>query len=107
VRAAEALGVGPLRIMIRHVLPNVAIPVVVATTLGIGNIILVESALSFLGLGIQPPLPSWGNMLSGALDALWTAPMLAIWPGSVIFVTVLCFNLVGDALQDALDPKRD
>ena len=107
VRAAEALGVGPLRIMLRHVLPNVAVPVVVATTLGIGNIILLESALSFLGLGIQPPLPSWGNMLSGALDALWSEPRLAIWPGAVIFVTVLCFNLVGDALQAALDPKSE
>jgi peptide/nickel transport system permease protein len=107
VRAAEALGVGPLRIMLRHVLPNVAVPIVVATTLGIGNIILVESALSFLGLGIQPPLPSWGNMLSGALDALWSEPRLAIWPGAVIFITVLCFNLVGEALQAALDPKTD
>lgn len=106
IRAAEALGAGPLRIMVRHLLPNVVSPVIVATTLSVGNIILLESALSFLGLGVQPPLPSWGNMLSGALDLLGSAPMLAVWPGLMIFLTVLSFNLVGDGLQRSLDPRR-
>jgi peptide/nickel transport system permease protein len=105
ILAAEALGAGPGHIMARHVLPNVVQPIIVATTLSIGNIILLESALSFLGLGIQPPMPSWGNMLSNALDQLYNAPALAIWPGALIFFTVLAFNLLGDALQDALDPR--
>lgn len=103
--AAEALGAGPLRIMVRHILPNVFSPLVVATTLSIGNIILLESALSFLGLGIQPPLPSWGNMLTGAQELIWQAPLLAIWPGLLIFLTVISFNFLGDGLQDALDPR--
>lgn len=105
IRAAQATGVGPQRIMLRHVLPNVASPIIVATTLSIGHIILLESALSFLGLGVQPPLPSWGNMLTGALDLIWSAPALAVWPGAMIFITVLCFNFLGDGLQDALDPR--
>ncbi len=106
VRAAEALGAKPGRIMLRHILPNVASPIVVATTLSVGNIILIESALSFLGLGIRPPLASWGNMLTGAMDVVWSAPLLAFWPGAAIFATVLGFNLLGDGLQKALDPKR-
>ncbi len=105
VRAAVATGAGAARIMRRHVLPNVASPIIVATTLSVGNIILLESALSFLGLGIQPPLPSWGNMLTGALELIWSAPALAVWPGAMIFVTVLAFNFLGDGLQEALDPR--
>lgn len=105
VRAAEALGAGPLRVMLVHVLPNIAAPLVVATTLSVGNIILLESALSFLGLGIQPPLPSWGNMLTNAQELVWSAPLLALWPGLLIFATVLACNLLGDALQDLLDPR--
>jgi peptide/nickel transport system permease protein len=105
VRAAEAMGVPPLRIMLRHVLPNVASPLVVAATLSVGNIILVESALSFLGLGVRAPLASWGNMLTGAMDQVWSAPLLALWPGIAIFLTVLAFNLVGEGLQRALDPR--
>lgn len=105
VRSAEALGTPPLRIMARHILPNVVSPLIVATTLSIGNIILLESALSFLGLGVQAPLPSWGNMLTAALEQMSTNPALAIWPGAMIFVTVLAFNLVGDGLQEALDPR--
>lgn len=105
VIAAEALGAGPLRIMLRHILPNVISPVIVAATLSVGNVILLESALSFLGLGIQPPLPSWGNMLSGALETVWSAPWLAFWPGFLILLTVVSVNMVGDGLQDALDPK--
>jgi len=105
IRAAEALGARPWRIMLRHLLPNTVTPILVATTLSVGNVILLESVLSFLGLGIQPPLPSWGNMLSGAQETLWAAPRLAIWPGVLIFATVISFNFLGDALQDALDPR--
>ena len=105
VRAARAIGAGPLRIMLVHILPNVVSPVIVATTLSIGNIILLESVLSFLGLGIQPPIPSWGNMLTNAQDLIWDTPMLAVWPGLLIFVTVIAFNFLGDGLQDALDPR--
>ena len=105
VRSAEAMGARPLRIMTRHILPNVVSPLIVATTLSVGNIILLESALSFLGLGVQPPMPSWGNMLTAALAQMASNPWLAIWPGAMIFITVLAFNLVGDGLQDALDPR--
>lgn len=107
VRAAEALGAGRLAIAARHLLPNVASPIIVATTLSIGNIILFESVLSFLGLGIQPPTPSWGNMLSNAEETIWSAPRLAIWPGAMIFLTVMAFNFLGDGLQEALDPRSD
>ena len=105
VRAAEALGAGHARIMLVHILPSVVSPVVVATTLSIGNVILLESVLSFLGLGIQPPLPSWGNMLTNAQELIWDAPALAIYPGLLIFATVIACNFVGDGLQDALDPR--
>ena len=105
VLAAVGQGAGPWRIMGVHILPNVAAPIVVATTLSVGNVILTETVLSFLGLGIQPPLPSWGNMLTNAQELLTTAPWLAIWPGLLIFVTVIACNLLGDGLQDALDPR--
>lgn len=105
VRAAVAMGAGSRRIMLTHILPNVAAPAVVATTLTVGNVILLESVLSFLGLGIQPPLPSWGNMLTNAQEMVTTAPMLAVWPGLLIFLTVIAVNLLGDGLQDALDPR--
>ena len=107
VRAAVALGAGPLRIMMLHVLPNVVSPIIVATTLSVGNVILTESILSFLGLGIQPPLPSWGNMLTNAQELIWQAPALAIYPGLLIFITVIAFNFLGDGLQDALDPRAE
>ena len=107
VRAALALGAGPFRIIARHILPNVVSPIIVATTLSVGNVILIESILSFLGLGIQPPLPSWGNMLTNAQELIWQAPALAIWPGLLIFITVIAFNFLGDGLQDALDPRSD
>ena len=80
-------------------------PIIVATTLSVGNIILLESVLSFLGLGIQPPIPSWGNLLSNAQGLLSTAPWLALYPGIAIIATVAAFNFLGDGLQDALDPK--
>jgi peptide/nickel transport system permease protein len=105
VRAAVAQGAGPVRIMRRHVLPNVVSPIIVATTLSVGNVILTESVLSFLGLGIQPPLPSWGNMLTNAQELIWQAPALAIEPGLLIFATVIAFNFLGDGLQDAMDPR--
>ena len=105
VLAARAQGAGALRIMTVHILPNLASPIIVATTLSAGNVILLESVLSFLGLGIQPPIPSWGNLLTGAQELIWTTPALAFYPGILIFATVIAFNFLGDGLQDALDPK--
>jgi peptide/nickel transport system permease protein len=107
VRAAVALGAGPVRIMTRHILPNVVSPIIVATTLSVGHVVLLESTLSFLGLGIQPPLPSWGNMLTNAQELIWQAPALAIYPGLLIFITVIAFNFLGDGLQDAMDPRAE
>ena len=104
VRAGVAVGAGPVRIMVRHLLPNVASPLLVAVTLAAGHVILLESVLSFLGLGIQPPLPSWGNMLSNAQELMASAPLLAVLPGALIFATVLAINRLGDALQETLDP---
>jgi peptide/nickel transport system permease protein len=106
VRSAIAMGAKPLRIMLIHILPNALSPIVVATTLAVGNIILFESVLSFLGLGIQPPLPSWGNMLTNAQETIWSAPLLAVYPGLLILITVACCNLLGDALQAAYDPRH-
>ncbi|PKR51741.1 ABC transporter permease [Thalassospira marina] len=107
VMSARALGAGPGRIIWRHILPNVVTPIIIATTLAVGNVILMESVLSFLGLGIQPPVPSWGNMLTHAQEFIWDAPLLALWPGLLIFVTVIAVNFLGDGLQDALDPRAD
>ena len=106
-RAAVALGARPGRIMLRHILPNTAGTLVVATTMSVGTLILFESTLSFLGLGIQPPAASWGNMLTGAQELLQEAPVLALWPGLLIFQTVIAFNFLGDGLQDALDPRSE
>jgi peptide/nickel transport system permease protein len=106
VRAAIAIGATPLRVMAVHILPNAISPIIVATTLAVANIILFESVLSFLGLGIQPPIPSWGNMLTNAQETIWTAPMLAFYPGLLILLTVASCNFLGDALQEALDPRR-
>ena len=105
VIAAVAQGGGPLRIMRIHILPNLASPIIVATTMAAGNIILLESVLSFLGLGIQPPIPSWGNLLTNAQEMIWEAPYQAVYPGILIFTTVIAFNFLGDGLQDALDPR--
>ncbi|MCA3247660.1 MAG: ABC transporter permease [Azospirillum sp.] len=106
VRAARALGASRARIMLAHVLPNCATPILVATALAVGGTILYESVLSFLGLGIQPPTPSWGNMLTGAQETIWQAPWLAIWPGLAILLAVASINLLADALQDRFDPRR-
>jgi len=103
--AARATGASDTRILVRHLIPNSLAPVIVAATLTVGGAILSEAALSFLGIGIQPPTPSWGNMLQNAQDFIWTTPWLAIWPGAMIFLTVLCFNFLGDGLRDALDPR--
>jgi peptide/nickel transport system permease protein len=105
VAAAEAQGASAWRVMIVHILPNTVSPIIIATTLSIGQVILFESVLSFLGLGIQPPQASWGNMLSGGLELLGSAPWLVIEPGLAIFATVIAFNFVGDALQEALQPR--
>jgi peptide/nickel transport system permease protein len=105
VLAARSQGSGGLRIMATHILPNTVSPIIVATTLSVGTVILFESVLSFLGLGIQPPLPSWGNMLNNAQELIYQAPALAFYPGGLIFLTVIAFNFLGDGLQDALDPK--
>ena len=105
VRAAEAQGATALRIMTVHILPNLASPIIVATTLSVGHVILLESVLSFLGLGIQPPIASWGNMLTNAQDFILDRPLLGFYPGFLIFVTVIAFNFLGDGLQDALDPR--
>ena len=107
VQAARALGTGPVAILLRHVLPNALSPIVVAATLSVGNLILTESVLSFLGLGIQPPLASWGGMLTGAQAMIRDAPQLAIWPGLLIFVTVVAFNVLGDGIRDAFDVEAD
>ena len=105
VRAARSLGAGVPHILWTHILPNVLAPLFVATTLSVGDVILLESVLSFLGLGIQPPLASWGTMLSNAQELITSAPLLAIYPGAMIFLTVIAANLLGDALQQRLDRR--
>ena len=104
VRAARSLGAGVPHILWLHILPNVLGPLIVATTLSVGDVILLESVLSFLGLGVQPPLSSWGSMLSNAQELITAAPLLAVYPGLMIFLTVVACNLLGDALQRRLNP---
>jgi peptide/nickel transport system permease protein len=104
VQAARALGYGRWRIMFTQILPNIVGPILVVATLGVAGAILIEAALSFLGLGIQPPTPSWGGMLSFAREKIFTAPWISIFPGLAIFTTVLGLNLFGDGLRDLLDP---
>ena len=106
VPAAEALGARPRRVLVRHVLPNAIGPALVATTLGVGNAILLESGLSFLGLGIQPPAPSWGNMIAGGRDLLVVAPWVALAPGLALVATVLAVSVLGDAWRDRLAGER-
>jgi peptide/nickel transport system permease protein len=105
IQAAHALGMGKARIIFKHLIPNVLAPVIVTATLGIGNTIVLEAGLSFLGLGVQPPIPSWGNMVADGRDNLLGAWWVATFPGLTIVLTVLAFNLVGDGLRDALDPR--
>ena len=106
IEAARAAGVGPWRIMFRHILPNSLTPVLVTATFGIPEAILASAALGFLGLGVQPPTPEWGVMVSEGKDFIRRAPFLITWPGIAVMVVVLSFNFVGDGLRDALDPKR-
>jgi peptide/nickel transport system permease protein len=105
VDAARALGVSNIRLISRHILPNALSPVFVAATFGIAGAILIESGLSFLGLGVQPPDPSWGNILTSGKDNIEIAWWLSLYPGLAILVTVLSYNLVGEGLRDALDPR--
>lgn len=105
VQAARVLGMSDGRIIWRHIIPNTLAPVIVYATLGIGNTILVEASLSFLGLGVQPPTPSWGNMINDGRDSLITAWWISTFPGLAIVLTVVAFNLLGDGLRDALDPR--
>src|SRR5262245_30617827 len=106
VLAARAIGNSPLRIALRHVLPNILPALIVQATLAIAAAVIAEASLSFLGLGQQPPAPSWGSMLNTAKNYMDNAPWMAIWPGLSIFLLVLSFNLVGDGLRDALDPRH-
>ena len=106
VEAARAIGNPHLRIALRHILPNVVAPILVQATLAIAAAVIAEASLSFLGLGQQPPSPSWGSMLNTAKNYIDLAPWMAIWPGLCIFMLVLSFNLLGDGLRDALDPRH-
>ncbi len=103
--ASRALGVSDTSIILRHMIPNSVAPLIVSATLAVGSAILIESALSFLGFGVQPPVPTWGNMLSNAQTDMFLNPFKALYPGILIFLTVLSFNFLGDGLRDALDPR--
>ena len=103
--AAKALGLGSFGIIVRHMIPNSLAPIIVSATLSLGGVIVLESALSFLGFGIQPPVPTWGNMLNEYQNEMWTQPAKVFYPGLVIFVCVLAFNYIGDGLRDAMDPR--
>ncbi|HEX7101119.1 MAG TPA: ABC transporter permease [Nitrolancea sp.] len=107
VLAAELLGASRGRVIVRHLLPQALPSMLVASTLGVAQAILIASALSYLGVGVQPPTASWGNMLSDAQSYIFSEPMLAIWPGLMILFTVLAFNFIGDALRDALSPYQN
>lgn len=106
VEAAAALGLRGTRVLLRHVLPNALTPVIVAAALGVGNAIMLEAGLSFLGVGVQPPTPSWGNLIASGRDTLVNAPWVAAAPGIALVVVVLAATLLGDALRDRLDPGR-
>jgi peptide/nickel transport system permease protein len=103
--AARVVGASPVRIITRHLLPNAMAPIIVSATLSVASAIILESILSFLGMGIQPPTPSWGNMLQDAQSTMATKPWLAIFPGLFIFIAVMCVNFLGDGLRDVLDPR--
>jgi peptide/nickel transport system permease protein len=106
ILAAKAIGAGKIRILIRHILPNILSPVIIQATLGIAGVIISEASLSFLGLGVEEGVPSWGAMLNGGREYMLEAPHLTIFPGLAIMITVLGFNFMGDGLRDALDPKH-
>lgn len=104
VESATALGLTRMKTLFRHVLPQSVPSIIVAATLGVAYAILTESALSYLGIGVRPPTPSWGNMLADARGYIWQSPLLTVWPGMLIFASVLAFNSLGDSLRDATDP---
>ena len=104
IEAAKCVGVREARVIVRHILPNILGPIIVGTTLGVGNAIIIESSLSFLGLGVQPPTPTWGNMLQESQVTMASEPWLTIFPGVAILIIVLCINFIGDGLNDAMDP---
>ena len=106
VVASRALGAGRTRVLLRHLLPQALPSLIVAATLGVAYAVLTESALSYLGLGVQPPTPTWGNMLTSAQHYVWKTPSLALYPGAAIMLTVLSYNALGDALSDTLDPRH-
>ena len=103
--AARAMGLGSFGIITRHMIPNALAPIIVSATLSLGGVIILESALSFLGFGIQPPIPTWGNMLAEYQSDMWTQPAKVFYPGLAIFIVNLAFNYMGDGLRDALDPR--
>ena len=105
IEATRALGAGPGRILFRHMIPNALAPLIVATTLATSNFLILEATLSFLGYGVDPRTPSWGNMLTSVQEFIWSHPFLAFYPGIMILLTVLSINFIGDALRDALDPR--
>jgi len=105
IEAAKVIGVSDRRMIVTHILPNTIAPIVVLATFGVASVVIFEAGLSYLGLGIQPPTPSWGNMLTNAQELIHDAPALAVWPGAMIFLTVIACNFLGDGLQDALDPR--
>ena len=106
VDAAILVGCSRARVLFRHILPHLVAPIIVYTTLGIGSIILFEAAMSYIGLGIRPPTPSWGNMIASGQSYYLVAPILVIAPGIMIVITILAFNLLGDGLRDAFDPLQ-
>src|SRR4051812_946159 len=107
VLAARALGAGDGRIIFRHVLPNAAAPIIVSAALGVGNVLLLEASLSFLGIGVAPPRPSWGNMIADGASSLYTAPWTTLFPGLAISLVVMSLNAVADGLREALDPREE
>jgi peptide/nickel transport system permease protein len=107
VAGAEALGAGAGRVIVRHLLPNAAAPIIVSAALGIGNVMLLESGLSFLGIGVRPPTPSWGNMVADGRDYLFAAPWISLFPGFAIALVVMALSALADALRDALDPRSE
>jgi len=105
ITAARALGASDVRLILRHLLPNALAPVMVSATLGVAGAILTESALSFLGLGVQPPTPSWGNILTAGKDNIEIAWWLSVFPGLAILITVMSYNLLGEGIREAVDPR--
>jgi len=107
VLAARALGAGTGGVIFRHVLPNAAAPIIVSGALGVGNVLLLEASLSYLGIGVRPPRPSWGNMIADGAPSIYTAPWSTLFPGLAISLVVMSLNAVADGVRDALDPREE